>query len=138
MATLPIFRVIFQNQGEVFEIYARQIFQSELWGFIEVEEFIFGQRSQLLFDQGEEKLKAAFDGVKRSYIPLNTIIRIDEVEKEGAGKVSEAKGDNVRPFPVMPHIPSRDWCEVGAGAPLWSELLPHSVEVYARWFIQKS
>lgn len=108
MATLPIFRVIFQNQGEVFEIYARQIFQSELWGFIEVEEFIFGQRSQLLFDQGEEKLKAAFDGVKRSYIPLNTIIRIDEVEKEGAGKVSEAKGDNVRPFPVMPHIPSRD------------------------------
>lgn len=92
MATLPIFRVIFQNQGEVFEIYARQIFQSELWGFIEVEEFIFGQRSQLLFDQGEEKLKAAFDGVKRSYIPLNTIIRIDEVEKEGAGKVSEEGG----------------------------------------------
>ncbi|MGB0360139.1 MAG: DUF1820 family protein, partial [Endozoicomonas sp.] len=31
-----------------------------------------------------------------SYIPLNTIIRIDEVEKEGAGKVSEVKGDNVR------------------------------------------
>ncbi|WP_419533275.1 DUF1820 family protein [Endozoicomonas sp.] len=108
MAKTPIFRVIFQNQGEVFEIYARQIFQSELWGFIEVEEFVFGERSQLLVDPGEEKLKAAFEGVKRSYIPLNTIIRIDEVEKEGTGKVSEAKGDNIRPFPVMPHIPSRD------------------------------
>lgn len=81
MAKTPIFRVIFQNQGEVFEIYARQIFQSELWGFIEVEEFVFGERSQLLVDPGEEKLKAAFDGVKRSYIPLNTIIRIDEVER---------------------------------------------------------
>ena len=100
--------MIFQNQGEVFEIYARQIFQSELWGFIEVEEFVFGERSQLLVDPGEEKLKAAFDGVKRSYIPLNTIMRIDEVEKEGASKISKAAGDNVRPFPTMPHLPSRD------------------------------
>ena len=108
MAKTPIFRVIFQNQGEVFEIYARQIFQSELWGFIEVEEFVFGERSQLLVDPGEEKLKAAFDGVKRSYIPLNTIMRIDEVEKEGASKISRATGDNVRPFPSMPHLPSRD------------------------------
>ena len=108
MANPPVFRVIFQNQGEVFEIYALQIFQSELWGFIEVEEFVFGERSQLLVDPSEEKLKAAFEGVKRTYIPLNSIIRIDEVEKEGSGKVSEAKGDNVRPFPVMPHIPSRD------------------------------
>ena len=40
MAKIPVFRVIFQNQGEVFEVYARQIFQSELWGFIEVEEFL--------------------------------------------------------------------------------------------------
>ena len=108
MAKTPIFRVIFQNQGEVCEIYARQIFQSELWGFIEVEEFVFGERSQLLVDPGEEKLKAVFDGVKRSYIPLNTIMRIDEVEKEGASKVSKATGDNVRQFPSAPHLPSRD------------------------------
>ncbi|MFK0569753.1 DUF1820 family protein [Endozoicomonas sp.] len=108
MANIPIFRVIFQNQGEVFEVYARQIFQSELWGFIEVEEFVFGERSQLLVDPSEEKLKTVFEGVKRSYIPLSAIIRIDEVEKEGASKVSEVKGDNVRPFPVMPHLPSRD------------------------------
>ncbi|WP_422468081.1 DUF1820 family protein [Endozoicomonas sp. ALC013] len=99
MAKTPIFRVIFQNQGEVFEIYARQIFQSELWGFIEVEEFVFGERSQLLVDPGEEKLKAAFEGVKRSYIPLNTIIRIDEVEKEGTGKVFEAQGVMSDPSP---------------------------------------
>ncbi len=108
MAKNPIFRVIFQNQGEVFEIYARQIFQSELWGFIEVEEFVFGERSQVVVDPGEEKLKAAFEGVKRSYIPLNTIIRIDEVEKEGASKVFKTKGDNVKPFPTVHHLPSRD------------------------------
>jgi hypothetical protein len=26
-------------------------------------------------------------------------VRIDEVEKEGAGKITEADGGNVRPFP---------------------------------------
>ena len=46
----PVFRVIFQNQGQVFELYAQQIFQSELWGFMEIEELIFGERSQMLVD----------------------------------------------------------------------------------------
>ncbi|WOG27331.1 DUF1820 family protein [Endozoicomonas sp. 8E] len=102
MSKSQIFRVIFQNESEVFEVYARQIFQSELWGFIEVEEFAFGERSQLLVDPSEEKLKSTFEGVKRSYIPLSSIIRIDEVEKEGAAKVSEAKGNNVKLFPMPP------------------------------------
>ena len=110
MASNPVFRVIFQNQGEVFEIYARQIFQSELWGFIEVEEFLFGERSQLLVDPSEEKLKNTFDGVKRTYVPLTSIIRIDEVGKEGPGKVTEASGSNsnVKSFPSMPHLPGRE------------------------------
>ena len=102
MSKTQVFRVIFQNEGEVFEVYARQIFQSELWGFIEVEEFAFGERSQLLVDPSEEKLKNTFEGVKRSYIPLTSIIRIDEVEKEGTAKVTEAKGSNVRSFPMPP------------------------------------
>ena len=109
MANNPVFKVIFQNQGEVFEVYARQIFQSELWGFIEVEEFVFGERSQLLVDPSEEKLKAEFSGVKRSYIPLTSVIRIDEVEKEGKGKITETGGSgNVKQFPPMPPMPGRN------------------------------
>jgi hypothetical protein len=99
MSSKPIFKVIFVNQDQVFEVYARQIFQSDLWGFIEIEEFLFGERSQLLVDPSEERLKGEFAGVKRSYIPMNAIIRIDEVEKEGQVKVSEAKG-TVAPFPI--------------------------------------
>ncbi|MDP0561617.1 MAG: DUF1820 family protein [Candidatus Endonucleobacter sp. (ex Gigantidas childressi)] len=102
MSNKQIFRVIFQNQGEIFEVYARQVFQSELWGFIEVEEFIFGERSRLLVDPAEEKLKSTFDGVKRSYVPLASIVRIDEVDKEDVGKVLELKNGNVKPFPVPP------------------------------------
>jgi len=92
MSEAPIYKVIFVNQGQVFEIFARQIYQSDLYGFIELEELVFGERSQMLVDPSEERLKAEFEGVNRSYIPMHAIVRIDEVAKEGVGKISEAKG----------------------------------------------
>ena len=95
----PIYKVIFHNQNQVFELYARAIYQSEMYGFIEVEEFVFGEKSQLVVDPSEEKLKTEFASVKRSYIPMHSIVRIDEVEKEGAGKIVEIKGDKVTRFP---------------------------------------
>jgi hypothetical protein len=100
MASQPVYKVIFQNGNQVFEVFARQIYQSDMWGFIEVEEFVFGERSKIVVDPGEEKLKNEFNGVKRSYIPLQAIIRIDEVDKEGSGKVSDSPtGGNVASFP---------------------------------------
>ncbi|MFT4676562.1 MAG: hypothetical protein ACJAX5_002139 [Patiriisocius sp.] len=110
MSETPIYKVIFVNQGQIFEIFARQIYQSDLYGFIELEELVFGERSQMLVDPSEERLKAEFDGVNRSYIPMHSIVRIDEVAKEGVGKISEAKGaTNVSLFPSPAFTPkSRD------------------------------
>jgi hypothetical protein len=95
----PSFRVVFMQQGEVYEIYARYLYQSDLYGFIEVEELLFGERSQLVVDPGEEKLKATFVDVKRSFIPLHTILRIDEVNKEGKPAVTRSTGSNVSFLP---------------------------------------
>jgi hypothetical protein len=101
MSNTPIYKVIFYNQGQIYEIYARQIYQSDLYGFIEVEELVFGEKSGVLVDPGEEKLKSEFDGVNRSYIPMHAVVRIDEVAKEGVGSITEAKtGNNVSPFPI--------------------------------------
>jgi len=104
MSNAPTYKVVFYNQNQVYEVYARAIYQSDMYGFIEVEEFVFGERTALLVDPAEEKLKNEFAGVKRSYIPMHSIIRIDEVEKEGAVKVTEVKGDKVAqfPYPVAP------------------------------------
>ncbi|MCB1853788.1 MAG: DUF1820 family protein [Halieaceae bacterium] len=107
MASQPVYKVIFQNGNQVFEVFARQIYQSDMWGFIEVEEFVFGERSRIVVDPGEEKLKNEFSGVKRSYIPLQAIIRIDEVDKEGSGKVSDAQGGNVASFPFAGGSPGQ-------------------------------
>ncbi len=101
----PIYKVIFLNQGQIYEVYARQIYQSDLYGFIEIEEMVFGKRAQVVVDPGEEKLRAEFDGVNRSYIPMHAIVRIDEVAREGTAKISEAKGDNVTAFPMSAFQP---------------------------------
>lgn len=101
MAKSPIYKVIFHNNNKVYELYARAIYQSDMYGFIEVEEFVFGEPTQLLVNPGEEKLKNEFNGVTRSYIPMHAIVRIDEVEKEGSGKIVDAEGgSNVRSFPL--------------------------------------
>ena len=94
-----LFRITFLNRGQVYEVYCREVFQSDLYGFIEIEDFVFGERSQMVVDPAEEKLKTEFTGVKRSFIPLQAIIRIDEVEKEGIATIS--KGDNIAPFPLQ-------------------------------------
>ncbi|BBM02213.1 DUF1820 family protein [Microbulbifer sp. GL-2] len=100
----PIYKVIFHNQNQVYELYARAIYQSDMYGFIEVEEFVFGEKAQLVVDPSEEKLKNEFASVTRSYIPMHSIVRIDEVEKEGTGKIVEVKGDKVAKFPFAPPI----------------------------------
>ena len=93
-----IYKITFLNKGKVYEVFVKQVYQSDLYGFVEIEDYVFDERSQVVVDPSEEKLKAEFSGVKRSFIPIQAIIRIDEVEKSGVSKISN--GDNVSPFPV--------------------------------------
>lgn len=95
MSTKKLYRVIFVNQDEIFEIYATKVASSELFGFVEIEQWVFGERSQLLVDPAEERLKGIFAGVKRSFVPMSAIIRVDEVEQQGAAKVSAVKSGSV-------------------------------------------
>jgi hypothetical protein len=85
--------------GEVYEVFAKHIFQSDMYGFIEVENYIFNKDKQLVVDPSSEKLKNEFSDVQRSYIPVNAIIRIDEVEETGEAKIKENKGQ-ISPFPL--------------------------------------
>jgi hypothetical protein len=100
MVSSHIFKVVFANQGKVYEIYARKVSHGGLFGFIEVEELVFGERSSVVVDPAEERIKTEFAGVKRSYLPLHSIIRIDEVRKQGVSKISALEGGNVTQFPV--------------------------------------
>ncbi|MFT3904853.1 MAG: DUF1820 family protein [Steroidobacteraceae bacterium] len=101
-----IYKVQFINQGKVYEIYARKVGQGSLFGFIEVEELVFGERSSVVLDPGEERIKSEFEGVKRSFLPMHSILRIDEVRKSGVSKVLALEGGNVAQFPQLYPAPA--------------------------------
>lgn len=106
MAASHIFKVVFVNQGKVYEIYARKVTHGSIFGFIEVEELVFGERSAVVVDPSEERIKAEFEGVKRTYLPMHSVLRIDEVRKQGVSKISALEGgSNVTAFPMPVYTP---------------------------------
>ena len=101
MAVSHIFRIMFVNQGKVYEVYARKVTHGELFGFIEVEELLFGERTSVVLDPAEERIKGEFNGVKRTFLPLHSILRIDEVKKHGISKITALEGGaTVTQFPM--------------------------------------
>lgn len=102
MARKRIYKVVFHQQGNVYELYARSVSHAEMYGFLEIGEIIFGERSAVLVDPAEEKLKSEFEGVKRTFVPIHCVVRVDEVDKEGVNKVAPSDGSEskVTPFPV--------------------------------------
>ena len=82
-----IFKVRFQNEGKIFEIFAREVTQGHLFGFVEVADLVWGTKSEVIIDPSEQELRNEFAGVTRIHVPMHALLRIDEVEKGGAGKI---------------------------------------------------
>ena len=99
-----LYRVTFFNQGKIYEVFARQVYQADLYGFVVIEDLVFGERASVVVDPGEERLKTEFEGVKRSYIPMHAVMRVDEVERQGTAKITEP-GGNVTMFPSPIYTP---------------------------------
>jgi hypothetical protein len=105
MATRRLYKVVFFNDTATTEIYTRNVSHGGLFGFIEVEELVFGERTRVVIDPGEERIQSEFTGVKRTFIPVHAVVRIDEVEKQGVSKITDASGGNVTQFPVPVYTP---------------------------------
>ena len=95
-----IYRVTYVHKDKVYELFVESVYNADLWGFIVLEGFVFGSKTELVIDPAEERLRQQFDGVERSFVPLQAIIQIDEVEKRGTAKISEAAG-TVTAFPAL-------------------------------------
>lgn len=104
-----LYKIVFQSQGQVVELYARHLSQGGLFGFIEVEELVFGARSELVVDPSEEGIRNEYGGARRLFLPLHAILRIEEVEREGPARVRPGKeaAGIVTPFPVPIWTPGK-------------------------------
>ncbi|HEB95728.1 MAG TPA: DUF1820 family protein [Sedimenticola thiotaurini] len=104
---MRIFRISFVNHGKIYQLYAKQVRQAEIHGFVEIEGLIFGEPGSLLIDPSEERLKDEFSGVSRTLVPVHAVIRVDEVEKHGSSKILDLDPNaKITPFP-SPFSPPR-------------------------------
>ena len=83
-----LYKVTFIDQDEAYSLYAAKVYQADLFGFIAIEEINFNQSDSLVVDPSEERMKHEFRDVKRFFVPMHSIIRIEEVEKTGVAKIT--------------------------------------------------
>jgi len=106
MTNETLYRVRFLSEDKIYEVYARDVLQGELYGFVILSELVFDNNTTVVVDPSEEKLKSEFSGVRQTIIPMHAIIRIDEVEKRGKAKITEISG-NISQFPSPVYTPGR-------------------------------
>lgn len=98
-----LYKVTFLSQGKALELYARHVGSSTLWGFTEVGELVFEQNDGLVVDPTEERLRDEFKNTKMLHLPMQSIVRIEDVEKRGPLAIRDAaSGEKIMPFPVAP------------------------------------
>lgn len=108
-----LYRVLFHQDNKIFEVYSNYISEEALVGFLEVEDLVLTElHSTILIDpDNEDRMRQEFKEVKRCYIPIHLILRIDEIVKEGASlRNLGEKTSNVSQFPGKPfhRVPTED------------------------------
>ncbi|MGV8942434.1 MAG: DUF1820 family protein [Lysobacter sp.] len=97
-----LYKITFLNVGKVYELYARRVVSSALWGFTEVAELVFDVHEGLVVDPTEERLRDEFGGTKVLNLPMQSIVRIEEVERKGISAIRDATSGEkvVTAFPL--------------------------------------
>ncbi|MDH4224224.1 MAG: DUF1820 family protein [Deltaproteobacteria bacterium] len=76
------FRITFTNETsqeeELYQVSARNVSASDMYGLVEISEFIFPE-NKLIHSPGEERIRREFQSINRTWIPYHAIIRIDEI-----------------------------------------------------------
>ena len=103
MAGKALYKVIFLNHGKVYELFSESVGSSGLWGFIEVSELVFETGEGLVVDPTEEKMRQEFAGARVLHLPIQSVLRVEEVEKRGKCLIRDREsGEKVTPFPLSP------------------------------------
>ena len=103
MADKRLYKIIFLNQGKVYELFSEGVTSSGLWGFIEVSDLVFEEGDGLVVDPTEEKMREEFAGARVLHLPIQSVLRVEEVDQRGKCLIHDREsGEKVTPFPVSP------------------------------------
>lgn len=95
-----LYRIVFQQRDEECELYAVRVAQGHLPAFLEVEQILFADRATGPGANAvQERLRDALAPVKRCYLPLAHIVRIDEI---AYATLAELRGEGRAESPATP------------------------------------
>lgn len=105
MKSKKLYKVTFLSEGKTLELYARHVASSALWGFTEVGEIVFDQQGDgVVIDPTEERLREQFANTRVLHLPIQAIVRVEEVQKREPLVIRDAANGEkvVTPFPLAP------------------------------------
>ncbi|MBD8524303.1 DUF1820 family protein [Pseudomarimonas arenosa] len=102
MSTKPLYKVTFLSAGKIYELYARSVASSALWGFTEISDLVWDTNESLVIDPTEEKLRDEFGNTRVLHLPMQSVVRVEEVERKTQLVIRDCNsGDKiVTPFPM--------------------------------------
>ncbi|MCX7034353.1 MAG: DUF1820 family protein [Arenimonas sp.] len=102
MNTRVLYRITFLNAGKIYELYARRVTSSSLWGFTEVADLVFDVNEGLVVDPTEERLREEFANTRVLHLPMQSVLRVEEVDRKAPVSIRDAgTGEKVvTPFPM--------------------------------------
>lgn len=108
MTSKKLYKVTFFNAGKIYELYAHSVGSSAFWGFTDISDLVFDVNEGIVIDPTEERLRDEFAHTKALHLPMQSVIRIEEVDRKGQLAIRDAgTGEKVvMPFP-MPAKPGR-------------------------------
>jgi hypothetical protein len=106
MKSKKLYKVTFLSQGKMLELYAHHVASSALWGFTEVGEIVFDQQEAVVIDPTEERLREEFRHTRVLHLPIQCIVRVEEVDKREPLVIRDAASGEkvVTLFPIAPPL----------------------------------
>ena len=97
-----LYKITFHNHTKVYELYAHKVAASGLWGFTEVADLVFDAKEGVVVDPTEERLRDEFADTRVLHLPMQSVVRVEEVDRKGQLSIRDAStGEKVvTPFPL--------------------------------------
>ncbi|WP_242112089.1 DUF1820 family protein [Luteimonas aquatica] len=101
-AKTVLYKIVFHNHGKVYELYARRVAASDIWGFTQIGELVFDVHEGVVVDPTEERLREEFGHTRVLHVPMHSIVRIEEVEKKGQSAIRDPESGEKVVTPFLP------------------------------------
>ena len=102
MTLKTLHKITFLSHGKIYALFARRVESGRLWGFVEVSDLVFDVHDGLVIDPTEERLREEFRDTRTLHLPMQSVLRIEDVERKGQSSIRDAESGEkvVTPFPL--------------------------------------